>query len=103
MQNITYQVISIYKILLKEDNAISISRRQGNEAKFDGPLHECSIYGNKDAGEDNPLWQWVSVPWQDAFENLTGSRELSGKSILNYYALKDWLDEQNKERTCGWN
>ena len=44
-----------------------------------------------------------SVPWQDAFEKLTGSRELSGKSILNYYApLKNWLDEQNQNRTCGW-
>ena len=77
-----------------------------NEAKFDGPLHECSIYGNKDAGEKiiSTMAMGQSVPWQDAFENLTGSRQLSGNSILNYYApLKDWLDEQNKERTCGWN
>ena len=77
-----------------------------NEANFDGPLHECSIYGNKDAGEKiiSTMAMGQSMPWQDAFENLTGSRKLSGKSILNYYApLKDWLDEQNKERTCGWN
>ena len=77
-----------------------------NEAKFDGPLHECSIYGNKDAGEKiiSTMAMGQSAPWQDAFENLTGSRQLSGNSILNYYApLKDWLDEQNKERTCGWN
>ena len=77
-----------------------------NEAKFDGPLHECSIYGNKDAGEKiiSTMAMGQSTPWQDAFENLTGSRQLSGNSILNYYApLKDWLDEQNKERTCGWN
>ena len=77
-----------------------------NEAKFDGPLHECSIYGNKDAGEKiiSTMAMGQSLPWQDAFENLTGSRKLSGKSILKYYApLKDWLDEQNKERTCGWD
>ena len=77
-----------------------------NEAKFDGPLHECSIYGNKDAGEKiiSTMAMGQSLPWQDAFENLTGSRQLSGKSILKYYApLKDWLDEQNKERTCGWD
>jgi len=77
-----------------------------NEAKFDGPLHECSIYGNKDAGEKiiSTMAMGQSAPWQEAFENLTGSRQLSGNSILNYYApLKDWLDEQNKERTCGWN
>ena len=45
-----------------------------------------------------------SLPWQDAFENLTGTRQLSGKSIMNYYApLKEWLDEENKNRTCGWS
>ena len=44
-----------------------------------------------------------SLPWQEAFENLTGSRKLSGKSILNYYdPLMTWLNEQNKNRTCGW-
>jgi len=49
-----------------------------------------------------------SLPWQDAFENLTGTRQLRSKSTINYYApLKEWLDEQNKNknknRTCGWN
>ena len=76
------------------------------EINLDGYLHECSIYGNKVAGEKiiSTMAMGESLPWQDAFENLTGSRELSGKSILNYYApLKEWLDEQNKDRTCGWN
>ena len=77
-----------------------------NEIEFDGLLHECSIYGSEKAGEKIIATMAVgeSLPWQDAFENLTGSRQLSGKSILNYYApLKDWLDEQNKNRTCGWD
>jgi peptidyl-dipeptidase A len=44
-----------------------------------------------------------SLPWQDAFENLTGSRDLSGSSVMNYYKpLKDWLDKQNENRMCGW-
>ena len=76
------------------------------EMGFDGPLHECSIYGSKTAGEKiiSTMALGESQPWQDTFENLTGSRQLSGKSILNYYApLKDWLDDQNKQRTCGWN
>ena len=76
------------------------------EMGFEGPLHECSIYGNKVAGEKiiSTMALGESQPWQDTFENLTGSRKLSGKSILNYYApLKDWLDDQNKDRTCGWN
>ena len=77
-----------------------------NEIEFDGLLHECSIYGSKKAGDKiiSTMALGESLPWQDAFENLTGTRQLSGKSILNYYApLKDWLDEQNKNRTCGWN
>ena len=76
-----------------------------NAINFDGPLHECSIYDSKKAGERviSTMALGQSVPWQDAFEKLTGSRELSGKSILNYYApLKNWLDEQNQNRTCGW-
>ncbi len=77
-----------------------------NEIEFDGLLHECSIYGSEKAGDKiiSTMAMGESLPWQDAFENLTNSRQLSGKSILNYYApLKDWLDEQNKNRTCGWN
>ena len=89
----------------------SIMQYQFHEAlcnliDYDGYLHECSIYGNKDAGNKiiTTMAMGQSLPWQDAFENLTGSRQLSGKSILNYYApLKDWLDEENKNRTCGWS
>ena len=77
-----------------------------NEIEFDGLLHECSIYGSEKAGDRiiSTMAMGESLPWQDAFENLTGSRKLSGKSILNYYApLMEWLDEQNINRTCGWN
>ena len=73
--------------------------------EFDGPLHECSIYGNELAGEKlrTMLAYGQSEPWQDALESMIGSREMSGTSMLNYYApLVEWLDEQNKDRTCGW-
>jgi peptidyl-dipeptidase A len=73
---------------------------------FDGPLHECSIYGNEYAGEKiiSTMAMGQSVPWQDAFENLTSTRSLSGSSIVNYYKpLKDWLDAQNENRICGWS
>ena len=44
-----------------------------------------------------------SKPWQDALESMIGTREMSGTSMLNYYApLVDWLNEQNKDRACGW-
>ena len=72
---------------------------------FEGPLHECSIYDNELAGAKlrAMLALGQSQDWQTALEALTGTRELSGKSMLNYYQpLKDWLDIQNIERTCGW-
>ena len=89
----------------------SIMQYQFHEAlcnliDYDGYLHECSIYGNKEAGDRiiTTMAMGQSLPWQEAFENLTGSRQLSGKSIMNYYApLKEWLDEENKNRTCGWS
>ena len=89
----------------------SIMQYQFHEAlcnliDYDGYLHECSIYGNKEAGDRiiSTMAMGQSLPWQDAFENLTGSRQLSGKSIMNYYTpLKEWLDEENKNRTCGWS
>jgi len=76
-----------------------------NQMGFEGPLHECSIYDNELAGEKlrAMLALGQSQEWQTALEALTGTRELSGKSMLNYYQpLKDWLDIQNAERTCGW-
>ena len=76
-----------------------------NAMNFDGPLHECSIYGNEVAGEKiiSTMAMGQSHPWQDAFENITGSRSLSGSSVMNYYKpLKEWLDKQNENRMCGW-
>ena len=76
-----------------------------NAMSFDGPLHECSIYGNEVAGEKiiSTMAMGQSQPWQDAFENITGSRSLSGSSVMNYYKpLKEWLDKQNENRMCGW-
>ena len=72
---------------------------------FQGPLHECSIYNSKVAGESlrNMLSLGQSLPWQDAFEEITGTRHLSGTSMLNYYMpLKEWLDQQNNGLECGW-
>ena len=76
-----------------------------NAMNFDGLLHECSIYGNQIAGEKiiSTMALGQSQPWQDAFENITGLRKLSGSSVMNYYKpLKEWLDKQNENRMCGW-
>jgi peptidyl-dipeptidase A len=75
------------------------------KAGFHGPLHECSIYGNKDAGAAymKMLALGASKPWQDALFELTGTREMDAGAILEYFApLQGWLTEQNQGQSCGW-
>jgi peptidyl-dipeptidase A len=74
-------------------------------AGYEGPLHRCSIYGNRAAGErlEAMMEMGLSRPWPDALEALTGERDMDATAILDYFApLKVWLDEQNRGRTCGW-
>ena len=73
----------------------------GNE----GPIHRCSIYGSKQAGEslNAMLEMGRSRPWPEALEALTGSPQMDATAILDYFApLQAWLDEQNAGRQCGW-
>ncbi|WP_043318566.1 M2 family metallopeptidase [Microbulbifer sp. HZ11] len=70
-----------------------------------GPLHRCSIFKNKAAGEKlrNMLAMGASKPWPDAMEALTGQRELDASAIADYFQpLMEYLQEQNKDRQCGW-
>jgi peptidyl-dipeptidase A len=69
------------------------------EAGYSGPLHRCSIYGNKKAGDKLKamLALGASLPWQVALKGMTGEDKLDATALLDYYApLKKWLDEQNK-------
>ena len=75
------------------------------KAGFTGPLNECSIYNNKEAGKAYwaMLQKGASQPWQDTLFELTGSREMDATAILEYFApLKGWLEQQNKGQACGW-
>jgi peptidyl-dipeptidase A len=70
-----------------------------------GPLHRCSIYGNKEAGQRlaKMLEMGLSRPWPDALEALTGQRQMDATAIRDYFApLQKWLDEQNKGKPVGW-
>ena len=74
-------------------------------AGFTGPLNQCSIYGNKAAGErySRCCALGASKPWQDALEGLTGERDMDASAILEYFApLQAWLEAQNKGQACGW-
>ncbi len=75
------------------------------QAGWTGPLHRCSFYDDKAVGAklNEMLEMGASKPWPDALEAFTGSREMSGKALVDYFApLKAWLDEQNKGKPQGW-
>ena len=69
------------------------------------PLHRCSIYDNRAAGDrlQATLAIGLSKPWPDALQTLTGSREMDASAILDYFKpLQAWLEEQNKGVAVGW-
>jgi peptidyl-dipeptidase A len=70
-----------------------------------GPLHECSIYGSKEAGRrlQALLEMGASKPWPEALATLTGERQMDATALLDYFKpLQAWLEEQNKGQQCGW-
>jgi peptidyl-dipeptidase A len=74
-------------------------------AGWKGPLHECSVFGNEDAGRrfQAMLAEGASQPWQDTLEKLTGTRRMDASAILEYFApLRGWLKQQNRGQQCGW-
>lgn len=76
-----------------------------DQAGWTVPLHRCSFYGNEEVGKNlNAMLEMgASKPWPDALEAFTGTRQMSGKAMLEYFApLMAWLEEQNKGKPQGW-
>jgi len=74
-------------------------------AGFKGPLHECSVYGNAEAGRRLRalLAAGASQPWPDTLEQLTGTRRMDAAAIIEYFQpLEQWLAGQNRGQRCGW-
>lgn len=74
-------------------------------AKWKGPLHRCSFYGNKEVGKrlNAMLELGASKPWPDALQAFTGTREMDGTAMIAYFKpLMTWLQKQNKGKSCGW-
>ncbi len=70
------------------------------EAGFTGPLYQCSIYGNKKAGEKlkQMMALGLSRPWQEALKAMTGEDKMDATAIIDYFApLKEWLDKENQK------
>ena len=101
-QNVPYMRYFLARIL-----QFQFQRALCREAGYTGPLHRCSIYGNKVAGErlNQMLALGKSKPWPEALETLTGEKQMDATAIADYFApLKVWLDEQNKAKgyVVGW-
>jgi peptidyl-dipeptidase A len=74
-------------------------------AGHEGPLHTCSIYGSTEAGDKLKamLAMGTSRPWPDALEAVAGTRQMDAGPLVEYFApLQAYLEEQNKDRDCGW-
>jgi peptidyl-dipeptidase A len=75
------------------------------EAGFEGPLYQCSIYGNRKAGEKlrRMLAMGRSRPWPDELGALTGQRQVDASALGEYFQpLMGWLREQNRGRKVGY-
>ncbi|MGB3627624.1 MAG: M2 family metallopeptidase [Henriciella sp.] len=75
------------------------------QAGWEGPLHRCSIYGNEEVGARfNAMMEMgASEPWPDVLETFTGTREMDGSAIIEYFdPLITYLEEENEGRSCGW-
>jgi peptidyl-dipeptidase A len=76
-----------------------------DQSGWTGPLHRCSFYGNKEVGQNlnKMLALGASKPWPETLEEFTGTREMSGSAMIEYFRpLMVWLQDQNKTRQCGW-
>lgn len=72
----------------------------------EGPLHTCSIYGSKAAGDKlrNMLAMGSSKPWPDALEAISGQREMDASAIVEHYQpLMAYLDQETSGQSCGWS
>lgn len=71
-----------------------------------GLLYECDIGGSTAAGRKlgNMLKLGSSVEWPTALEQVTGSRNISAKPMLEYFKkLHDWLEKENEGHDIEWD
>ncbi len=75
------------------------------QAGWTGPLHRCTVYGNKQVGQRfNAMMEaGQSRPWQDSMAAFTGERTADASAVADYFApLNVWLTRQNRGQRCGW-
>ena len=70
-----------------------------------GPLHRCSVYGEKEMGQkfNAMLEMGASKPWPEALATFTGEKTVDASAVADYFQpLNAWLTVQNKGENCGW-
>jgi peptidyl-dipeptidase A len=76
-----------------------------NQIGWKGPLHRCSVYGEKEMGQkfNAMLEMGASRPWPEAMAAFTGEKTADASAVTAYFKpLNDWLTVQNKGEACGW-
>ncbi len=70
-----------------------------------GPLHRCSVYGEKEMGKkfNAMLEMGASKPWPEEMAVFTGEKTTDASAVADYFQpLNAWLTVQNKGENCGW-
>jgi peptidyl-dipeptidase A len=70
-----------------------------------GPLHRCSVYGQKDVGRKfNAMMELgQSQPWPQTLAVFTKDSKTDASAVAAYFKPLDvWLTQQNKGERCGW-
>jgi len=75
------------------------------QAGWKGPLHRCSVYGEKAVGQklNAMLALGQSQPWPQTLAVFTGETRADAGGVIDYFKPLDaWLTQQNKGEQCGW-
>ncbi|MBL8770469.1 MAG: M2 family metallopeptidase [Phenylobacterium sp.] len=75
------------------------------QAGWKGPLHRCSVYGDKAVGEkfDRMMRLGQSQPWPETLKVFTGETRSDASAVADYFKPLDaWLVKQNRGQQCGW-
>ncbi|KAF2889091.1 hypothetical protein ILUMI_17082, partial [Ignelater luminosus] len=97
-QYISYFVAHILEFQLHK--ALCIVSGQFDPRNEFTPLHECDIYGSKEAGKRlrAGLSLGASRHWKVVLKEITGESELSASAILEYFKpLYEFLKHENSK------
>jgi len=75
------------------------------QMNWKGPLHRCSVYGQKEVGQKfNAMMELgQSQPWPQTLAVFTKDSKTDASAVAAYFKPLDaWLTEQNKGERCGW-